>query len=84
MQDQLYFVDTLKSKTLDGNNELVLQEYENEHGESVYNVSIEKSDDEQFETRTTDLYETEDFDKAQRFFSELVNIYEIGRTVKDG
>lgn len=83
MQEQLYFVDTLKSKTLDDNNELVLQEYENERGESIYNVSIEKYDDEQFETRTTDLYETEDFDKAQRFFTELVNIYEIGRAVKE-
>ena len=83
MQEQLYFVDPLKSKTLDDNNELVLQEYENERGESIYNVSIEKYDDEQFETRTTDLYETEDFDKAQRFFTELVNIYEIGRAVKE-
>ncbi len=84
MQEQLYFVDTLMSKTLNDSNELVLQEYENDRGESIYNVSIEKYDDEQFETRTTDLYETEDYDKAQGFFSELVNIYEIGRTVKEG
>ena len=84
MQEQLYFVDTLMSKTLNDSNELVLQEYENDRGESIYNVSIEKYDDEQFETRTTDLYETEDHDKAQGFFSELVNIYEIGRTVKEG
>lgn len=84
MQEQLYFVDTLMSKTLNDSNELVLQEYENDRGESIYNVSIEKYDDDQFETRTTDLYETEDFDKAQGFFSELVNIYEIGRTVKEG
>lgn len=84
MQEQLYFVDTLMSKTLNDSNELVLQEYENERGESIYNVSIEKYDDDQFETRTTDLYETEDYDKAQGFFSELVNIYEIGRTVKEG
>ena len=72
------------SKTLNDSNELVLQEYENDHGDSIYNVSIEKYDDEQFEARTTDLYETEDYDKAQGFFSELVNIYEIGRTVKEG
>jgi len=84
MQEQLYFVDTLMSKTLNDSNELVLQEYENDRGESIYNVSIEKYDDDQFETRTTDLYETEDYDKAQGFFSELVNIYEIGRTVKEG
>ena len=84
MQEQLYFVDTLMSKTLNDSNELVLQEYENDRGESIYNISIEKYDDEQFETRTTDLYETEDYDKAQGFFSELVNIYEIGRTVKEG
>lgn len=84
MQEQLYFVDTLMSKTLNDSNELVLQEYENDHGESIYNVSIEKYDDDQFETHTTDLYETEDYDKAQGFFSELVNIYEIGRTVKEG
>ena len=84
MQEQLYFVDTLMSKTLNDSNELVLQEYENDRGESIYNVSIEKYDDEQFETRTTDLYETENYDKAQGFFSELVNIYEIGRTVKEG
>ena len=84
MQEQLYFVDTLMSKTLNDSNELVLQEYENVRGESIYNVSIEKYDDEQFETRTTDLYETEDYDKAQGFFSELINIYEIGRTVKEG
>ena len=84
MQEQLYFVGTLMSKTLNDSNELVLQEYENDRGESIYNVSIEKYDDEQFETRTTDLYETEDYDKAQGFFSELVNIYEIGRTVKEG
>lgn len=84
MQEQLYFVDTLMSKTLNDNNELVLQEYENDRGESIYNVSIEKYDDDQFETRTTDLYETEDYNKAQGFFSELVNIYEIGRTVKEG
>lgn len=84
MQEQLYFVDTLMSKTLNDSNELVLQEYENDHGESIYNVSIEKYDDDQFETRTTDLYETEDYDKAQGFFSELVNIYEIGRTAKEG
>ncbi len=84
MQEQLYFVDTVASKQLDDSNELVLQEYENDRGESIYNVSIEKYDDEQFETRTTDLYETEDFDKAQGFFSELVNIYEIGRNVKEG
>ena len=84
MQEQLYFVDTLRSKTLNDSNELVLQEYENDRGESIYNVSIEKYDDEQFETRTTDLYETEDYDKAQGFFSELVNIYKIGRTVKEG
>lgn len=84
MQEQLYFVDTLMSKALNDSNELVLQEYENDRGESIYNVSIEKYDDDQFETRTTDLYETEDYDKAQGFFSELVNIYEIGRTVKEG
>ena len=84
MQEQLYFVDTLMSKTLNDSNELVLQEYENDRGDSIYNVSIEKYDDDQFETRTTDLYETEDYDKAQGFFSELVNIYEIGRTVKEG
>ena len=84
MQEQLYFVDTLMSKTLNDSNELVLQEYENDRGESIYNVGIEKYDDEQFETRTTDLYETEDYDKAQGFFSELVNIYEIGRTAKEG
>lgn len=84
MQEQLYFVDTLMSKTLNDSNELVLQEYENDHGESIYNVSIEKYDDDQFGTRTTDLYETEDYDKAQGFFSELVNIYEIGRTAKEG
>lgn len=84
MQEQLYFVDTLMSKTLNDSNELVLQEYENDRGDSIYNVSIEKYDDEQFETRTTDLYETEDYDKAQGFFSELINIYEIGRTVKEG
>lgn len=84
MQEQLYFVDTLMSKTLNDSNELVLQEYENDRGESIYNVSIEKYDDDQFETCTTDLYETEDYDKAQGFFSELVNIYEIGRTVKEG
>lgn len=84
MQEQLYFVDTLMSKTLNDSNELVLQEYENDRGESIYNVSIEKYDDDQFETRTTDLYETENYDKAQGFFSELVNIYEIGRTVKEG
>lgn len=83
MQEQLYFVDTLMSKTLNDSNELVLQEYENDRGDSIYNVSIEKYDDDQFETRTTDLYETEDYDKAQGFFSELVNIYEIGRTVKE-
>lgn len=83
MQEQLYFVDTLMSKALNDSNELVLQEYENDRGESIYNVSIEKYDDDQFETRTTDLYETEDYDKAQGFFSELVNIYEIGRTVKE-
>lgn len=84
MQEQLYFVDTLMSKTLNDSNELVLQEYENDRGESIYNVSIEKYDDDQFETRTTDLYETENYDKAQGFFSELVNIYEIGRTAKEG
>ena len=84
MQEQLYFVDTLMSKTLNDSNELVLQEYENDRGDSIYNVSIEKYDDDKFETRTTDLYETEDYDKAQGFFSELVNIYEIGRTVKEG
>ena len=84
MQEQLYFVDTLMSKTLNDSNELVLQEYENDRDESIYNVSIEKYDDDQFETRTTDLYETKDYDKAQGFFSELVNIYEIGRTVKEG
>lgn len=84
MQEQLYFVDTLISITLNDSNELVLQEYENDYGDSIYNVSIEKYDDEQFETRTTDLYETEDYDKAQGFFSELINIYEIGRTVEEG
>lgn len=84
MQEQLYFVDTVASKQLDDSNVLVIQEYENERGKSIYNVSIEKDDDKLFETRTTDLYETEDFNKAQRFFSELFNIYEIGRNVKEG
>lgn len=51
-------------------------------------ISVEQNEDSIkiffFGTRTTDLYETEDYDKAQGFFSELVNIYEIGRTAKEG
>lgn len=80
--EELTFVDTIGSKDLGHfqgkQHVLVIQEYTDKDGKSIYNVSIEKTFGDDFETHTTDLFESEDFDEASSFYRELLDVYACG------
>lgn len=77
----LNFVNTVKITQISKHSYIVIQEYIDEKNKSVYNVSLEESDD-GFMSNTTDLFETEDEAKALSFYQILVKIYNDGKEVK--
>ena len=77
----LNFVNTVKITQISKHSYIVIQEYIDEKNKSVYNVSLEESDD-GFMSNTTDLFETEDEAKALSFHQILVKIYNDGKEVK--
>ena len=77
----LNFVNTVKVTKISKHSYIVIQEYIDEKNKSVYNVSLEESDD-GFMSNTTDLFETEDEAKALSFYQILVKIYNDGKEVK--
>ena len=77
----LNFVNTVKITQISKHSYIVIQEYIDEKNKSVYNVSLEESDD-GFISNTTDLFKTEDEAKALSFYQILVKIYNDGKEVK--
>ena len=77
----LEFVGTIESRKIAKHSYIVMQKYIDEDNKSIYNVSIEESDDGLF-SETTDLFETEDEAKALSFYQILVKIYNYGKEVK--
>lgn len=76
----LEFVDTVEITQISEHSYIVMQEYADEKDKSVYNVSLEESED-GFISNTTDLFETEDEAKALSFYQILVKIYNYGKEV---
>lgn len=74
----LEFIGTIESRRIAKHSYIVMQEYIDEDNESIYNVSIEESDDGLF-SETTDLFETRDEEKALSFYKVLVKIYNYGK-----
>lgn len=72
------FVETIKSKKIAKHSYIIVQEYLNDDEQSIYNVSIEESED-GFVSETTDLFETRDEAKALSFYKVLVKIYNYGK-----
>lgn len=77
----LEFIRTVESKKIAKYSYIVMQEYADEDDKSIYNVSIEESED-GFFSETTDLFETEDEAQALSFYKMLVKIYNYGKEVK--
>lgn len=77
----LEFINTIESTQISEHSYIVMQEYADENDKSIYNVSIEESDDGLF-SETTDLFETRDEEKALSFYQILVKIYNYGKEVK--
>lgn len=77
----LEFIGTIESKRIAKHSYIVIQEYIDEDNKSIYNVSLEESDDGLF-SETTDLFETRDEAEASSFYKTLVKIYNYGKEVK--
>lgn len=77
----LEFLNTVEVTQIAEYSYIVMQEYTNEKGKSVYNVSLEESED-GFISHTTDLFESEDEAKASSFYQILVIIYNYGKEAK--
>ena len=74
----LEFLNTVEVTQIAEHSYIVMQEYADEEDKSVYNVSLEESED-GFISHTTDLFETEDKSKALSFYQTLVIIYNYGK-----
>lgn len=74
----LEFIGTIESRKIAKHSYIVMQEYIDEDNKSIYNVSIEESDNGLF-SETTDLFETEDEGRALSFYKILVKIYNYGK-----
>ena len=78
----LEFLNTLEVTQIAEYSYIVMQEYYAvEEDKSVYNVSLEESEDGLI-SYTTDLFETEDKAKALSFYQTLVIIYNYGKEAK--
>ena len=78
----LEFLNTVEVTQIAEYSYIVMQEYYSiEKDKSVYNVSLEESEDGLI-SYTTDLFETEDKAKALSFYQTLVIIYNYGKEVK--
>ena len=77
----LEFLNTVEVTQIAEHSYIVMQEYTDEKDKSVYNVSLEESED-GFISHTTDLFETEDEAKASSFYQTLVIIYNYGKEAK--
>ena len=78
----LEFLNTLEVTQIAEYSYIVMQEYYAvEEDKSVYNVSLEESEDGLI-SYTTDLFETEDKAKALSFYQTLVIIYNHGKAAK--
>lgn len=76
------FVDTIKREQIAEYSYIVVQEYVDEDDESIYNVSLEESD-EGYMSVTTDLFEDRDLTKVLSFYEILVKIYNYGKKSKN-
>lgn len=74
----LRFIGTVESRRIAKHSYIAIREYIDEDDKSIYNVSIEESDDGLF-SETTDLFETKDEAKASSFYKILVKIYNYGK-----
>ena len=74
----LEFIETIESTQISEYSYIVLEEYADAKDRSVYNVSLEESED-GFISNTTDLFETKDGAKALSFYQNLVKIYNYGK-----
>ena len=74
----LEFIGTIESRKIAKHSYIVMQKYIDEDNKSIYNLSIEESDDGLF-SETTDLFETKDEEKALSFYKILVKIYNYGK-----
>lgn len=77
----LEFLNTVEVTQIAEHSYIVMQEYADEKDKSVYNVSLEESEDGLI-SYTTDLFETEDKAKALSFYQTLVIIYNYGKEAK--
>ena len=78
----LEFLNTVEVTQIAEYSYIVMQEYYSiEKDKSVYNVSLEESEDGLI-SYTTDLFETEDKAKALSFYQTLVIIYNYGKEGK--
>ena len=78
----LEFLNTVEVTQIAEYSYIVMQEYYSiEKDKSVYNVSLEESEDGLI-SYTTDLFETEDKAKALSFYQTLVIIYNYGKEAK--
>lgn len=77
----LEFLNTVEVTQIAEHSYIVMQEYADEKDKSVYNVSLEESEDGLISC-TTDLFETEDKAKALSFYQTLVIIYNYGKEAK--
>ena len=78
----LEFLNTVEVTQIAEHSYIVMQEYQTvEKDKSVYNVSLEESEDGLIRY-TTDLFETEDKAKALSFYQTLVIIYNYGKEAK--
>ena len=65
------FIETMESKQF-GNYTIVLEEYEDENGKLIYNVSIEFNFNNGLFTQTLDIFESRKLKKATRFYNMLL------------
>lgn len=77
----LEFVRTVTRKKIAKYSYIIVQEYVNEKDESIYNASIEESE-EGYISITTDLFESKDLTKVLSYYKVLVTIYNYGKKSK--
>lgn len=79
---RLDFVETIKREQIAEYSYLIVQEYVDEKDESIYNASIEESE-EGYISITTDLFEDRDLTKVLSYYEILVRIYNYGKKSKN-
>ncbi len=78
----LEFFRTVKRKKIAKYSYIIVQEYINEKEESIYNASIEESE-EGYISITTDLFESKDLTTVLSYYEILVKIFNYGKKYKE-